>query len=558
MSDSGGDSASSSHTESRINPSEPQQIDVQLGMDYGTSSIKMAYTCRYPNDNTETNIKIMEFPLGGFTLPSHVGWVGRRFLFGHDLSNAVKNNLVPPRDVIECSKLAIHFESMDTAASRLAARTPVVVKVLEQLHRAQRSLQELLNEHMQGIIALAKQVIKADKNYQLRLGKEKDVTIAISLRLSVPQLWNHKANAMMHAAAESAGIIAKELAHEPQCALAASMMIADSTANNPLRQLKANNYIMVYDLGCGTGDAVLCKLKDDLEGDSKSRMHVVGQAPGTTFCSQHVNEGLLSSVMEDWSKDDQAEAKHFLQFREDDFQWHLAESIETAKRSDPQNYYNLVLNRGSDGQPRIRTINQATMRAEYDKVIDGIMTMGDSVLKNKKLLPKSKKLDAVLLLGGFSESKFVQKRFEDKYASDKTVVFAPSSMGVNIVINECRVAFGSLSKRYGDIKPRELPRQDTYAFIQDEQQGQDPDEHDDCREPAGQHKLSSGEDAIRTYYPHMMRIVNGVPLVPDRVIKVLSSTDTMVGGRVKNGGRTEYNSSFHSKVFSTHRCWRPD
>lgn len=117
----------------------------------------------------------------------------------------------------------------------------------------------------------------------------------VRARLSIPQMWTPSARRRLIGAAKRAGMPMVTLASEPQCALAYIISWwADEQQAHLRPLLTPGDLILVADIGAGTGDFVLYRLKDDLS--AKSRLDAIQQATGALCGSQAINDYLLDIV----------------------------------------------------------------------------------------------------------------------------------------------------------------------------------------------------------------------------------------------------------------------
>ncbi|EME83886.1 uncharacterized protein MYCFIDRAFT_195090 [Pseudocercospora fijiensis CIRAD86] len=284
-------------------------------------------------------------------------------------------------------------------------------------------------------------------------------------RVSMPQLWSPKARARVLRAVHSAGANIVVPASEPQCAIA-DFLDKTVLANLPTVP-KKGDYILVADLGCGTGDFVLYQLKDDLGVGTP--LDAVGKANGALCGSHWVNEAVYErlNVREDGSKyDENLKGK----MSPEAFRWHFLRQIEGAKvnkqgvaRVTPICVYkDGECDRLYDGN-----LKREDVEAAHVEPIKAIMAAIDSLIAGKPA-PK-----LILIAGGFGKSEFVRKAMFERYNKENETVVVESDN-----VEATAVAEGALSSRYDAIANQRLPFVYSYALIRDEVA--DQDDHPDC------------------------------------------------------------------------------
>lgn len=500
-------------------------LKADLGIDYGTSSIKITYTKFFDNDPKPVNpISRMFFGLSQ-TLPADVAWSGNEFYFGDNLQSLVLTGEVSPEDVIQCSKVAIYYLSENIIPKSTDPDFETYSKVVRQLERAGKTIADLLKEHVESIIRMASETIKKDPGTQIHF-RSAAVPVpdpVIDVRLTVPQMWRVEATQMMYKALENPLVNYAMVAREPSCAVAAYIDMAKKhSVGLDIAKLSNGATILVNDLGCGTGDIVLYQLRDD-KLRLKSRLRVLEHSPGGLCGSNRVNDYVLRSILERLGKDGLSAALQKLGgMSADTFSWKLLSSIEKAKLEYPiwdSSYFPIAMY-GTDqamSQWNLKpALDKATMDTAHRKVIDKIIKMNSKILKKAKISSPS----AIVLLGGFSKSSTLQDRFAKQYG-EPTVIFSPrSARSITAPDVELLVAHGALSERYGAIIPQNLPSHYSYAFLQDENYRKE--KHIDCtmkgkkgRTRRDDSKVVKDEAEKRNW------------LAPDRVREILKDTSAV-------------------------------
>jgi len=160
--------------------------------------------------------------------------------------------------------------------------------VNEQLQHHGTTLDEFIALLLKAVIEDCVEELKADVP-----GMRVEISngLAINIRISVPQMWTPLACRRMLEAARVAGCRLVTLAFEPQCALAYFVETLRQDSILETLPLRAGNTLLVVDLGCGTGDFVMYKLKDDL--NETSCLDAFSEGLGALCGSQIVNERLL-------------------------------------------------------------------------------------------------------------------------------------------------------------------------------------------------------------------------------------------------------------------------
>lgn len=487
------------------------RLKAHLGIDYGTSSIKIRFTT-YVDGSAVQAGRTMYFDDRSDRLPAAVAWYNNgTFYFGNDLQDRVRAGEVPAEAVIQCSKVAIHFLSNDI--SYADAKSATFEKVDKQIKDAHESIDTLLKAHLKGIILMAADIIKKDQLTVASFQGDEIPDPVIFVRLTIPQMWTAKATEKMYRALPTSLVKNAVLAREPQCAVAAYF---DRTENMglglQLASLKKDDTILVNDLGCGTGDVVLYQLKDK-QANIASRLLVLGGSRGALCGSYRINELVLKSILNELGTEGEDAALHFLgDMSKGAFRWHLLDLIEKWK-VDPEWLRKpiYVITATTPCWNCQFPMQRSTMDEAEKLVIDEIIAMNQQVLGGRTPA-------AVLLLGGFSSNPQLQTRFEKEYTSDRTVVCTPKSIanlsGSSV---ELLVAHGALSKRYGDIMPQKLPKNYVYAFLQDE--NFNVKKHRDCTTGRKKNRTMDEKKLVKN------EVAKTGWLAPDRLIKILLKTN---------------------------------
>ncbi|KXS97966.1 hypothetical protein AC578_3114 [Pseudocercospora eumusae] len=178
---------------------------------------------------------------------------------------------------------------------------------------------------------------------------------------------------------------------------------------------KKGDYILVADLGCGTGDFVLYEMKDDL--GLGTPLDAVGKANGALCGSHWVNEAVYErlSIREDGSKyDENLRGQMSLEA----FRWHLLRAIEGGKtdKKGVARVTPICVYQDNDECLRLfdGNLKREVVEAAHVNPIKAIEAAVDSLIAGKP----SPKL--ILIAGGFSKSEFGRKAMFERYNKDET------------------------------------------------------------------------------------------------------------------------------------------
>ena len=289
---------------------------IELSVDFGTSSTKLAYRLRCQN-NTATCPMPIRLDNENADVPGCLAYYQGAFCYGHDLIKRVQHDpevdcVVPANRVVESVKI-LFYDGQEEG--RVAARAR---KALGNI-----TPDQAVTDYLRHIVADTREYLH--EQHVLLVGAEALLTMPVKVRLSVPQIWTLTARRRMAKAAHEAGIETVVLASEPQCVLANYLDL--QTAQKAPTTVVIGDYILFVDLGCGTADFVLYRIKDDLR--VSTRLEADEKFSGALCGSIRVNEQLLERVMP--SKDQLPEVLERLELTKEGLEWHLLQSIEKAK-----------------------------------------------------------------------------------------------------------------------------------------------------------------------------------------------------------------------------------
>ncbi|EME44563.1 hypothetical protein DOTSEDRAFT_72124 [Dothistroma septosporum NZE10] len=264
----------------------------------------------------------------------------------------------------------------------------------------------------------------------------------------------------MAKAAHDAGIETVVLASEPQCVLANYLdLLQQSTEELPI-SLTVDDYILIVDLGCGTADFVLYRIKEDLQ--VSTRLETDEKFSGALCGSIRVNEQLLEKVMPG-----EAELQGVLdrlQVSKEGLEWHLLQSIEKAKTDRKYPLWHKITALGPDnGEDYGCKISRQDLEDAQDDSITRIKGIMDNLTGINNHRPNKPKL--ILVAGGYRKSPYLMGKLKKRY--DK-----PEHRVVNCSDRknpeETMVCDGGLSVRYSMVAEQSLPTRLGYALLRDD------------------------------------------------------------------------------------------
>ncbi|GAB1740506.1 hypothetical protein NU219Hw_g5609t1 [Hortaea werneckii] len=426
-----------------------------LSIDYGTKTLSVAFRFLRPNEVPNlTNVITLELSKNEQLQPQIVAWAADgTFHWGSELDSRVKSTdldySIPAEDVIDLWKLVLYKQHKDS---------PMGKRVLAHLKKNGKTLSQLLTTHFSAIVAKSREALKCDSRVMLDFSDEQIDSMEIEVFISVPQMWKAPANRFMTQSAKAAGFKYVELVYEPHCAAA---YYANNIMNTP-RQLSRGDVLIIADIGGGTGDFVSYEFGGPGDDGAKMPLSIVGNPEGALCGSQFVNENFLEWLLQSVEK----ELGSFTAFCEqlgrseasilDDAQ----RQFETLKRGfeEKKQIPGNIFMRGAQGAERRKwdiEVSGKTMAAFFDKVIKSI---GNCIDYQVRECPGKKRIKALIIPGGFGQSKYLMNCLESKYGRRFKVM---GQMSTAVGRNE-PVSRGALL-RYAEIETRGLSSKESFG-----------------------------------------------------------------------------------------------
>ncbi|KAI6862239.1 hypothetical protein KC343_g6540 [Hortaea werneckii] len=426
-----------------------------LSIDYGTKTLSVAFRFLRPNEIPNlTNVITLELSKNEQLQPQIVAWAADgTFHWGSELDSRVKSTdpdySIPAEDVIDLWKLVLYQQHKDSDMGK---------RVLSKLKKAEKKLSELLTTHFSAIVAKSREALKRDVRVMLEFSDEQIDSMEIEVFISVPQMWKAPANRFMTQSAKDAGFKYVELVYEPHCAAA---YYANNIMNTP-SQLSKGDVLIIADIGGGTGDFVSYEFGGHGDDGAKMPLSIVGNPEGALCGSQFVNENFREWLLQSIGKEfgsftalcahlGRTEASVL-----DDAQ----RQFETLKRGfeEKKQIPGNIFVRGAQGAERRKwdvEISGKIMAAFFDKVIKSITNCIDYQIQR---CPGKKRIKALIIPGGFGQSKYLMNCLESKYGRRFRVM---GQMSTAVGRNE-PVSRGALL-RYADIETRGLSSNESFG-----------------------------------------------------------------------------------------------
>ncbi|KAI6870015.1 hypothetical protein KC338_g3212 [Hortaea werneckii] len=389
-----------------------------LSIDYGTKTLSVAFRFLRPKELPNlTNVITLELSKNEQLQPQIVAWAADgTFHWGSELDSRVKSTdpdySIPAEDVIDLWKL---------------------------LKKAGKKLSELLTTHFSAIVAKSREALKRDARVMLEFSDEQIDSMEIEVFISVPQMWKAPANRFMTQSAKDAGFKYVELVYEPHCAAA---YYANNIMNTP-SQLSKGDVLIIADIGGGTGDFVSYEFGGHGDDGAKMPLSIVGNPEGALCGSQFVNENFREWLLQSIGKE------------------YAQRQFETLKRGfeEKKQIPGNIFVRGAQGAERRKwdiEISGKMMASFFDKVIKSI---GNCIDYQIRECPGKKRIKALIIPGGFGQSKYLMNCLESKYGRRFKVM---GQMSTAVGRNE-PVSRGALL-RYADIETRGLSSNESFGF----------------------------------------------------------------------------------------------
>ncbi|RMZ03632.1 hypothetical protein D0860_06724 [Hortaea werneckii] len=355
-----------------------------LSIDYGTKTLSVAFRFLRPNEIPNlTNVITLELSKNEQLQPQIVAWAADgTFHWGSELDSRVKSTdpgySIPAEDVIDLWKLVLYKQHKDSDMGR---------RVLRKIENAGKSPSQLLTTHFSAIVAKSREALKCDSRVVLEFSDEQIDSMEIEVFISVPQMWKAPANREMTQAAKTAGLKYVELVYEPQYAAA---HYANNIMNTP-SQLSKGDVLVIADIGGGTGDFVSYEFGGSGYDGAKMPLSIFGRPEGALCGSQSE-----AFVLDDAQR-----------------QFETLKRAFEEKRQIPGN----IFVRGAQGAERRKWDIEVSgiikiMAAFFGKIIKSITNCIDHQIQE---CPGKKRIKALIIPGGFGQSKYLMNCLESKY-----------------------------------------------------------------------------------------------------------------------------------------------
>lgn len=292
---------------------------VELGLDLGTGIVSFSYRLVHTNGTIgETSVGHLKSTRS--QIPACVAYHDGVFYHGIDLMDAVRDDIVPAEEVIECYKLFLYD-------GELHDQPAVLVSAQAALTRAGKTVDQLLEEHLRHLYVDFKEAISQSKNTEYDPAEL--VLKPFRARVACPQSWSPRARQRITQASQrTKEVDVTTIASEPQAGLATyldSVHLAGARA-----RYYAGDYVLVIDMGCGTIDFVLFRLQDDF--GVKGRLEPIMQSSGAPCGSYTVNNNIFQQIdAERVAQGGMSQACQDLGMALPELTWRLLQQIEKLK-----------------------------------------------------------------------------------------------------------------------------------------------------------------------------------------------------------------------------------
>ncbi|EME47927.1 hypothetical protein DOTSEDRAFT_124252 [Dothistroma septosporum NZE10] len=316
----------------------------------------------------------------------------------------------------------------------------------------------LIADHLQAVVKACKTAIRLSRErIFFGAGELDEMLEKIKTRITVPQMWTPDARRRMQKAAKKAGLGIVVLASEPQCALAYLVDNMAQVSVDKGRHLRKGDKVMVADLGSGTGDFVLYRLKENLSPNS--RLESINESSGELCGSFLVDELLYLTLKRRKGRDWLIQAVQELKVTERDFERRALVAIEKVKREfGKDDDVGIGTIRGIGGTYRSFELTKKEIHAALDDVIRKIIKRIDRhVSKNRP--------DIMMITGGFAKSGYLMDKLRQRYDQRQAITVVRPNDADND--QSSPVAMGALI-RYDNITIPALPSQYGYAVLRRE------------------------------------------------------------------------------------------
>lgn len=269
---------------------EPRSWYVEVGIDYGTSSIKITARLRHEGEEETTlrSAASLEFFGGAKEIPAWIAFHNDIFHCGFDLSYRLSDECPPdervPRGlVLRCLKLHLYEDFAEQNAASIFS---------DARKFGGKSVDDFVVEQFKYLIDQIRQCV-CSSDMLSYMSREELQQLQLRARLSQPEIFTPTGCYRLQRAAREAGIQMAVCASEPQCLLAHFMDGVAGRSRFP-SQLGTGAFMTIADLGCGTGDFSTFLIKSKL--DTNVRLDAVQKKSGALCGADQVNRNVLTLI----------------------------------------------------------------------------------------------------------------------------------------------------------------------------------------------------------------------------------------------------------------------
>ncbi|KAI7894682.1 uncharacterized protein EV154DRAFT_69463 [Mucor mucedo] len=266
--------------------------------------------------------------------------------------------------------------------------------------------------------------------------------------MTVPAMWNSEARDSMACTAMAAGLVKKKdldqllIISEPEAAALFCMKRMTEYFKKEDEELNDTNFI-VCDAGGGTAELVTFNLQlNKEEGDTSSTeptIRQIGDYIGD-ICGSTCLDVRFKNYLHEFYKSFGVDIDEENVPLDDVIQEFVKNyKLDFMPSSQGDSYYDINLpEKGivdftenstyklANGNRTLKMKNQDMKEKIFDPVVDRILYLIDDQLNQAKKLDK--RIDAILMIGGFSQSPYLQQRIKDRYKNVCHVGFPTESV----------------------------------------------------------------------------------------------------------------------------------
>ncbi|KAG2208896.1 hypothetical protein INT47_011036 [Mucor saturninus] len=255
--------------------------------------------------------------------------------------------------------------------------------------------------------------------------------------ITVPAMWNSSSRNTMAQAAIEAGIILKDeidqllIINEPEAAASFCEKRLYQYFQRPKRGINNTNFI-VCDAGGGTVELLTFNVQLNKKGntsDTETIICQIGDGIGDTCGSTCLDIRFKNYLFEFYKSfgvniDKENVSldnviRDFVSNIKPDFMPDLQDSPYCDIKLPGKGIVNYTMSsnyRLADGNKTLKIKNQEMKKKIFDPVVDRILALIDNQIKQAANVDS--KIDAILMVGGFSQSEYLQLRIKDRKSSD--------------------------------------------------------------------------------------------------------------------------------------------